>query len=207
MPSGPRRAVQRPVNACTDGLVSPFVPPLVTVLRFLPAVVFVWMMVGAARAFSPDTGRRSLTGLGVACSMWFTLGAASVASAAPRWMQCIGAGALLLSLALYQWASISIRDRLFSFAGNDDLPQFVHRSGPFALVRNPFYLSYLLAEIATLVMWPSLYGAVVIVLAIGYFHWLAWFEEGKFARSPVAAEYAQYKAGTGRLLPRIRQPH
>jgi len=189
-----------------DGLVSPFVTQLVPALRFLPLAVFLWMMVGATRAFSPDAGRRSLTGLGIAVSMWCALGAASVASAAPPWMQFIGVGVLLLSLALYQWAASSIRGRLFSFAGNDDLPQFVHRSGPFARMRNPFYLSYLLAEIATVVMRPSAYGGVVVVLAIGYFNWLARFEESKFARSPVAAEYARYKAETGRLIPRIKRP-
>jgi protein-S-isoprenylcysteine O-methyltransferase Ste14 len=44
----------------------------------------------------------------------------------------------------------------------------------------------------------------VVALAIAYFHWLARFEEKKFANSPVSMEYAEYKARTGRLLPRIR---
>jgi len=34
--------------------------------------------------------------------------------------------------------------------------------------------------------------------------WLARFEEGKFARSMVAAEYAHYKARTGRLVPLLK---
>jgi protein-S-isoprenylcysteine O-methyltransferase Ste14 len=106
---------------------------------------------------------------------------------------------------LYQWAAISIRGRLFSYAGNNDLPQFVQRSGAYAYVRNPFYLSYLLAEIATVVMWPSVWGGVIVVLATVYFQWLARFEEGKFARSTVAVDYAQYKARTGRLLPRLKR--
>ena len=95
--------------------------------------------------------------------------------------------------------------RAFSYAGNDDPPQFVHRSGPYAYVRNPFYLSYLIAEIATVIMWPSVWGVVIVVLAAAYFQWLARFEEGKFASSPVAAEYATYMATTGRLLPRLRR--
>jgi protein-S-isoprenylcysteine O-methyltransferase Ste14 len=41
------------------------------------------------------------------------------------------------------------------------------------------------------------------VLATAYFNWLARFEEDKFARSPVAAEFAEYAARTGRLLPRL----
>ena len=79
----------------------------------------------------------------------------------------------------------------------------MHRSGPYAYVRNPFYLSYLLAEISTVVMWPGVLGALVVALAVAYFQWLARFEERKFADSPVAAEYAEYAASTGRLLPRL----
>jgi len=47
---------------------------------------------------------------------------------------------------------------------------------------------------------------MVVALAAAYFQWLARYEEGKFARSPVAAEYADYMARTGRLLPRLPLP-
>jgi protein-S-isoprenylcysteine O-methyltransferase Ste14 len=181
------------------------VPALAPILQWLPALVFIWMVVGAGLLFTRDVGQRDARGLGIALSIWGTLGAKSVAITPPLSVQLIGAGGLLLSLALYQWAAISIRGRLFSYAGNNDLPQFVHRSGPYAYVRNPFYLSYLLAEIATVVMWPTIWGGVIVVLATVYFQWLAWFEEGKFARSTVAVEYAQYKARTGRLLPRLKR--
>jgi protein-S-isoprenylcysteine O-methyltransferase Ste14 len=180
------------------------VPVLAQVLQWLPVLVFIWMVVGASLLFTPNVGRRDARGIGIALSIWGTLGAKSLAITAPLSVQLIGAGGLLLSLALYQWAAISIRGRVFSYAGNTDLPQFVHRSGPYAYVRNPFYLSYLLAEIATVVMGPSVSGGVIVVLATVYFQWLARYEEGKFARSPVAVEYAQYKASTGRLLPRLK---
>jgi protein-S-isoprenylcysteine O-methyltransferase Ste14 len=178
--------------------------PLTTVFRLLPFVVFLWMVIGAGLVFSANTGRRDLRGFGIAATVWGTLGGQSLATAPPLWMQFVGVAGLVTALALYQWAAISIRGRVFSYAGNHDLPQFVHSAGPYAFVRNPFYLSYLLAEIATVVMWPSLWGAIVVAFAIGYFQWLARFEEGKFAQSPVATEYAEYKARTGRLLPRIR---
>jgi protein-S-isoprenylcysteine O-methyltransferase Ste14 len=70
-------------------------------------------------------------------------------------------------------------------------------------VRNPFYLSYMLLEVSTVVMWPSVWGALTVAIAAAYFQWLARFEEGKFARSPVAAEFAEYAARTGRLLPHL----
>jgi protein-S-isoprenylcysteine O-methyltransferase Ste14 len=111
-------------------------------LPILPALVFVWMMMRAGLVFTPRLGRRDPRGIGIALSMWATLGASQLGSTAPLWMQSIGAAGLVASLALYEWAASSIRGRLFSFAGNHDVPQFVHRSGPYAYVRNPFYLSY-----------------------------------------------------------------
>ena len=180
-------------------------PTLDRVLEVLPALVFFRLMIGAARAFRPDVGQRDLRGFGIALSMWVTVATTRAARTPPRPVQLVGVGGFILSLALFQWAAASIRGRLFSYAGNDDLPQFVHRSGPYAYVRNPFYLSYLLAEIATVIMWPSIWGVVIVVVAAAYFQWLARFEEEKFARSPVAAEYAAYKAATGRLLPRLQR--
>jgi len=177
---------------------------LALVFQWLPVVVVVWMVVGASLLFARNVGQRDARGLGIALSIWGTLGTTSVAITPPLPVQLIGAGGLLLSLTLFQWAAISIRGRVFSYAGNNDLPGFVHHSGPYAYIRNPFYFSYLLAEIATVVMWPSVWGGVIVVLATVHFQWLARFEEAKFARSTVAGEYAQYKARTGRLLPRLK---
>jgi protein-S-isoprenylcysteine O-methyltransferase Ste14 len=178
-------------------------PTVAGALPILPALVFFWMMMRAGLVFTPDVGRRDVRGLGIMLSMWGTFGATRVASTPPLWVQAMGAAGLFAALSLYEWAARSIRGRLFSFAGNHDLPQFVHRSGPYAYVRNPFYLSYLVAEVSTVVMWPSVLGVMIIAAAMAYFQWLARFEERKFADSPVAAEYAEYAAGTGRLLPRL----
>lgn len=161
------------------------------------------MVFGATMIFTPFVGGRSPRGVGIAASIWGSLGATTQAITPPLWVSMVGALGLLAALSLYHWAAFSIRGRTFSYAGNQDLPQFVHQSGPYAYIRNPFYASYLLAELATTVMWPSIWGALVVVLAAVYFEWLARFEEGKFERSPVAADYAQYKARTGRLFPQV----
>jgi protein-S-isoprenylcysteine O-methyltransferase Ste14 len=169
----------------------------------LPFVVFVWIFVGAVVVFTRGAGERSGRGFGIAISIWATLWAKAMARPAPLPMQVAGLAGLAAALGLYHWAGLSIRGRVFSYAGNTDLPTFVHRSGPYAYVRNPFYLSYLIAEISTIVMWPSRWGFVIVVLAIAYFQWLVRYEEGKFERSGVAADYAAYKAATGRFLPRL----
>ncbi|HZJ30524.1 MAG TPA: isoprenylcysteine carboxylmethyltransferase family protein [Vicinamibacterales bacterium] len=174
--------------------------------QLLPPLVVLWMMMRAGRVFTPNAGQRDARGLGIIVSMWGTLAATQLAITPPLLMQVLGAAGIVASLGLYEWSASSIRGRVFSYAGNHDLPQFVHRSGPYAYVRNPFYLSYLLAEISIVVIWPSVWGAMVVALAAAYFQWLARYEEGKFSRSPVAAEYAEYMARTGRLLPRLPLP-
>ena len=163
------------------------------------------MVFGAGMIFTPHVGRRDPRGFGIALSFWGAYAAKSVGMTPPLWVSAIGVAGLLAALALFQWAAISIRGLVFSYAGNDDLPQFVHQAGPYAYIRNPFYASYLLAELSTVVMGPSIWGALLVPVVAGYFQWLARFEEQKFSRSPVAAEYAEYKAQTGRLLPRWRR--
>jgi protein-S-isoprenylcysteine O-methyltransferase Ste14 len=76
--------------------------------------------------------------------------------------------------------------------------------GPFAYIRNPFYASYLLAMLSTAVMWPSVFRFALVLAMLVYFTGAAMYEEHKFGRSGVAADYAQYKARTGRFLPALR---
>jgi len=171
-------------------------------LHALPWVVFAWIVICAGFIFT-SVGRRDPRGWGIGVSIWATVFTTGNVAAPPLGLQLAGVAGLVLALALFHWAAASIRGRVFSYATSDDLPQFVHRAGPYAYVRNPFYASYLLAEISTVVMWPSRWGLLVVVLAVGYFEWLAHFEEGKFSRSIVSAEYAEYKARTGRLVPRF----
>jgi protein-S-isoprenylcysteine O-methyltransferase Ste14 len=174
------------------------------ILGFLPFATFFWMILGATRTFTRTPGDMvNARGLGVGFSIWGPLAAMQLASRPPLWLSGVGVAGLAASLALFHWAAWSIRGRTFSLAGHDDVPQFVHSTGPYAFIRNPFYASYILAGISTIVMWPSVWGALTVVFAVAYYEWLARFEEQKFARSPVAAEYAQYKAHTGRLFPRL----
>jgi len=180
------------------------VPSFTTIVRYLPIVTFAWMVLGAGMIFSSGVGRRDPRGIGIGLSFWALLFLQTRAIPPPPWVTGLGVAGLAASLVLFQWAASSIRGRTFSYAGNDDLPQFVHSAGPYQFIRNPFYASYLLAEIATLAIWPSAWAALVVLGMIGYFQWLTRFEERKFARSPVATEYAVYKARTGRLLPRLR---
>ena len=131
--------------------------------------------------------------------------AASTARArlTPMPLVAVAIAVLGLALGLFFWAALSIRGKVFSYAYTQDTPAFLHTSGPYAYVRNPFYDSYLLATAGSLLMWPTWIGAVLAAAMVIYFVSLAKFEEQKFESSPLRAEYERYKARTGRLLPRL----
>ena len=114
-------------------------------------------------------------------------------------------GILLLasSFTLFEWARTSIKGRFFSYAGSNDTPEFVWTFGPFAYIRNPFYTSYMLSYLAVGVMFPSLVPLVVIGVMAFFYMRMAQHEERKFARSPLAEEYAAYAKRTGRFFPKF----
>ena len=82
------------------------------------------------------------------------------------------------------------------------MPQFLHTRGPYAYVRNPFYLSYLLALVSAALIHPSVLTGAIAIAMYFYFEMAARFEERKFEGSPLRADYAAYKSRTGRFLPK-----
>jgi protein-S-isoprenylcysteine O-methyltransferase Ste14 len=178
-----------------------------TVLHGLAIVVFLRFVVGAARIFSPDPGGRSmdLRAAPMAVSFWAAVALGYRHPAGPLWAIAAGVAAMVAAWLLFEWAARSIRGRRFSYAFSPDIPDFVHTSGPYAYVRNPFYASYLLALIGAAVIWPSRAAAAMAAAMWVYFVLLAQFEERKFAKSHVRDGYEAYKQRTGRLLPRLRE--
>ena len=119
------------------------------------------------------------------------------------WLTVVGVIGLIASLVLFEWARRAVSGRLFSYIFSSDTPQFICMEGPFAYIRNPFYASYLLAMLSTAVMWPSLFRFGLVLAMVLYFTGAAIYEEHKFTRGAVAAEYANYKARTGRFVPKL----
>ena len=88
-----------------------------------------------------------------------------------------------------------------SLAFSRDAPEHLVTSGPYAVIRHPFYTSYLLGWFAAFVAtgtWTSLAAAL---LMFGFFDRAARQEEDKFKASELSHSYAQYRARTGRYLP------
>jgi protein-S-isoprenylcysteine O-methyltransferase Ste14 len=121
------------------------------------------------------------------------------------WSVVVGCVGLLASLALFEWAVRATRKQFFSWAMSRDTPQFLFDRGPYAYIRNPFYASYLASYIAAAIALRTVISYVVVAVMGVLFYGVALFEEKKFARSPVKAQYAQYRRRTGRFLPRVRR--
>lgn len=116
------------------------------------------------------------------------------------------AGGLTLlagALALFLWAAWANRDRKLGLAFAGAVPDHVQTCGPYAVMRHPFYTSYVLAFLGGAVAAGTLWLAPA-VLAGALTYWrAARDEEGAFARSPLAKAYDDYAARTGMFLPRL----
>jgi len=170
---------------------------------YVPIAAFVWQVVAAARTFRPLEGERG-SPLSALISLGFVAlvanSGAELVSPGLFGLACVG---LLAGLLLFEWARRTVRNQYFSWIFSRDTPTFLCSAGPFAYVRNPFYTSYLLTMSAAVLMLPNLFRVLVLVGMVIYFHAAAIFEERKFMRSTLAADYARYKAGTGRFLPKL----
>jgi protein-S-isoprenylcysteine O-methyltransferase Ste14 len=94
--------------------------------------------------------------------------------------------------------------RPLTIAFADDVPMHVVRSGPYRVVRHPFYTSYMLAYLAGLIATASPLLIPVIVCMGTLYTRAASGEEAKFAASALRDEYAVYRHRTGRFTPRLR---
>jgi protein-S-isoprenylcysteine O-methyltransferase Ste14 len=116
----------------------------------------------------------------------------------------VGIAGFAASLALFFAALKANRAQPLTLAYDTDIPEHLNRRGPYARVRHPFYLAYLLAFTSG---WIGS-GEIVLALVPAFFFALYWDassrEEAKFMQSPLAGEYRAYQAQAGRFWPKFR---
>jgi protein-S-isoprenylcysteine O-methyltransferase Ste14 len=113
---------------------------------------------------------------------------------------------LVCSLALYEWTRHVIWGRRFPLAWSDNVPESLCEEGPYGYIRHPIYVSYILAFLAVLVALPTLITLAVFAFNTALFTHAAFSDERTLRASPLAADYARYKARTGMFFPRIAMP-
>ena len=115
------------------------------------------------------------------------------------------AGLLLgaISLWLFHRTVAASRDGALHFAFDTEHPVSLVTSGPYRYVRHPFYTSYLTFWIGMAVSTWSLWSVPLVALMALLYTVAARGEEQKFANSPMAADYAAYRARAGMFWPRL----
>jgi diguanylate cyclase (GGDEF)-like protein len=120
----------------------------------------------------------------------------------PKPAAWISAGLAMLtgSLLLFWWTVRTTRRHRFAVAFVEADPHMLCRDGPYAFVRHPFYLSYIVFWFATAVIVGGWQWVVAVVLFACYAG-IARTEERRFRTSALAAGYLAYQRRTGMLLP------
>jgi protein-S-isoprenylcysteine O-methyltransferase Ste14 len=108
------------------------------------------------------------------------------------------------SLALFWWTVKTTRQQRLTIAFTPDLPIFIHTKGPYALVRHPFYLSYLIFWIGTALCGKGIFPWTMPIVMAGLYIAAARAEEQKFAISSLNETYKAYREQTGMILPKLK---
>ena len=111
-----------------------------------------------------------------------------------------------LSIILFWWTVSATRSHRLRLAYTDADPDTINTGGPYALVRHPFYLSYIIFWICTALVAGSWQWVPALALTLWYVR-VARDEERRFRSSGLSHAYDRYRQRTGMLLPRLRRHH
>ena len=113
---------------------------------------------------------------------------------------------LVIMIAAYClfWRTIAETRAVALLAAFDEkLPASLVMSGPYRLVRHPFYSSYILFWAGFAVAAWSIW-AIIPFIGMTVTYWrAARDEEAKFSKTPMAETYARYVSETARFIPGI----
>jgi protein-S-isoprenylcysteine O-methyltransferase Ste14 len=85
----------------------------------------------------------------------------------------------------------------------NDAPKELVTWGPYAVIRHPFYTSFILAFLGAVVAFPHPLTLICLVYAIVSLTLTAIREERRLLSSAFDAEYLSYMSGSGRFFPRF----
>lgn len=111
-------------------------------------------------------------------------------------LECLGVAMFLVTIR----ASRLGRLRMAFDEGN---PRGLVTEGPYRYVRHPFYVSYIIYFAGFAIATWSWIAVVPLAILLVIYVLAARMEEGKFANTPMSAEYAAYRQRTGFFFPKI----
>jgi protein-S-isoprenylcysteine O-methyltransferase Ste14 len=131
----------------------------------------------------------------------------AIARARPlsAWHSAAGTLGFVAALMLFLAAARETRPRPLTPAFSTDIPEHLVRSGPYRVVRHPFYAAYLLTYLCGWVVTGSPVLLAVLAVMASLYVIAARKEERKFRGSLLADQYTAYAARTGMFWPaRVR---
>lgn len=131
------------------------------------------------------------------------IGALIWRGAGAYWTQIAAAVFYAASMALFFWAMVTTRRHRLSLAFSTDPPRRLYKTGPYRLIRHPFYASYTLCWVAGVFATGWLWLLPSVIVMFGLYFRAARLEEAKFAASGYSEVYAQYRRETGMFFPRV----
>ncbi len=160
-------------------------------------------LVGVRRAFRrPPPGHRYRATL--ASGTGFVAEGIAILAGPVALPRAVAAGAVLaVAVALFAWAARVTHAAKLGLAFGGAPAEHLQTSGPYALVRHPFYASYLLAFAGGWLAAGTPWLAPAFALGAGTYWSAARREERGFLGSPLAAEYAAYARRVGMLVPLV----
>ncbi len=87
--------------------------------------------------------------------------------------------------------------------GSDTIPDLVV-SGPYRMIRHPFYTAYIAGWLAGCLATESLVLLPTVGVMAGFYVYSAFREEKRFAAGRLAEEWVRYRRETGMFLPKLR---
>jgi protein-S-isoprenylcysteine O-methyltransferase Ste14 len=121
----------------------------------------------------------------------------------PTWRWIVGGAGFVGSLTLFARCVAVNRARPLTLAFAHDLPFHLVDSGPYRIVRHPFYSSYLTAYLSGLITTMNLRLLPLVLCMATVYTWAARSEEAKFSASPLGHRYSRYRQRTGMFIPRL----
>jgi len=106
-----------------------------------------------------------------------------------------------LSLVVFWWSIFTAKKLDFAFSNKVGS---IVTTGPFRIVRHPFYTSYILAWLGSTFLFNSLILWVILIYLIAFYFLSARKEEGVILKSVYSEEYRKYIQNVGMFLPRIK---
>lgn len=121
----------------------------------------------------------------------------------PLWAQAVGIVIEMGSAFVFFAAIRASKQARLRFVFDPAHPHTLIATGPYTIVRHPFYVSYILFWAGWSIAVWSPFALISLALLIGLYIAAARLEESNFAASPLAAEHAAYKSRVGFFWPKI----